>query len=43
MNIAQPALSKKIAGLEETLGLKLFERASRPVRLTPAGAYLFSE
>lgn len=35
--ITQPAVSKQIAALEERLGLKLFERAHRSVRLTPGG------
>jgi DNA-binding transcriptional LysR family regulator len=36
--IVQSALSHQIARLEKELGAKLFERTSRRVRLTPAGA-----
>lgn len=36
--IAQSALSRQIAQLEEELGFVLFEREPRGVRLTPAGA-----
>lgn len=36
--IAQSALSRQIAQLEEELGFALFEREPRGVRLTPAGA-----
>jgi LysR family hydrogen peroxide-inducible transcriptional activator len=36
--ITQPALSTQIRELEELLGLQLFERGSRRVLLTPAGA-----
>lgn len=36
-SISQPALSVQIRELEETLGLKLFERSARSVRLTAFG------
>jgi DNA-binding transcriptional LysR family regulator len=36
--IAQSALSRQIAQLEDELGFSLFEREPRGVRLTPAGA-----
>ena len=37
MNMTQPPLSRQIKLLEERLGLALFERSNRHVRLTPAG------
>jgi DNA-binding transcriptional LysR family regulator len=36
--ITQPSLTKVIKELEEELGLTLFERTTRSVRLTPAGS-----
>jgi DNA-binding transcriptional LysR family regulator len=38
--IAQPALSRQVAQLEAALGVRLFNRSSRRVELTPAGAAL---
>ena len=38
--IAQPALSRQNAQLEAALGVRLFNRSSRRVELTPAGAAL---
>ena len=35
--ISQPALTKSINLLEEELGVKLFERETKPIRLTYAG------
>lgn len=40
MRIAQPALSRQIAALEEEIGLKLFERVPRGVELTEGGELL---
>jgi len=37
LRVAQPALSKQIRDLETELGVMLFERLPRGVRLTPAG------
>jgi DNA-binding transcriptional LysR family regulator len=38
LHLAQPALSQAISTLEEQLGVGLFERHARGVKLTPAGA-----
>ena len=42
MNLTQSALSHQLKALEERLGTPLFERKSRPVRFTPAGARLLA-
>jgi len=40
MNITQSALSRQIMALEEELGVSLFERNKRNVKLTAAGVFL---
>ena len=39
LNITQPALSKQIISLESDLNIKLFDRNSTPITLTPAGEH----
>ena len=41
--VAQPALSRAIAQLEQALGVRLFARTRREVNLTPAGAALLRQ
>lgn len=41
--ITQPPLSSAIKALEEELGVRLFERDSKQVRLTPAGAAFLTD
>lgn len=43
LNISQPALSKQILHLEDELGIKLFERNTTPLTVTPAGMYFIRE
>lgn len=43
LNISQPALSKQILSLESELGVKLFDRSSVPLTLTPAGEHFIRE
>lgn len=43
LGITQPALSKQILNLETELGVKLFDRTSTPLEVTPAGEYFFRE
>ncbi|WP_296665828.1 LysR family transcriptional regulator [Demequina sp.] len=40
LTISSPSLSQQIAGLERTVGGRLFDRTSRSVALTPLGAAL---
>lgn len=42
LNLTQSALSRQIKALEDSLGVALFEKAGRNVRLTSAGQALFS-
>lgn len=39
--IAQPPLSRQIQKLEEELGIQLFERGSRPAKVTEAGLFFY--
>ena len=41
LHVTAGALSHQIRGLEELLGLKLFERRVRSIALTPAGKMLY--
>lgn len=41
MNIEQPTLSRRISTLEEALGITLFYRDTRPIRLTPEGNLIY--
>ncbi len=42
LDVAQPALSRQMKRLEGSLGVQLFERGSRRIRLTEAGRLLYS-
>lgn len=41
LHISQPALSRQIMELETTLGVTLFERGRRQIKLTQEGYYLY--
>ncbi|NHN93123.1 LysR family transcriptional regulator [Acetobacter sicerae] len=43
MNMSQPPFSRQIAMIEHSLGVKLFERNSRNVALTPAGKHFMKD
>jgi DNA-binding transcriptional LysR family regulator len=43
LHVAQPSLSLAIRQLEQGLGVALFERTSRSVKLTPAGQVFYEE
>jgi DNA-binding transcriptional LysR family regulator len=43
LQISQPALSKRLAGLEQLAGVALLERSPRGVALTPEGRRLYEE
>lgn len=42
LDVTQPAVSRQLQELEDTLGLLLFERSSRGMKLTNAGARILS-
>lgn len=43
LHMTQPPLTQAIAGLERTLGVRLFDRTQRSVRLTAVGAVLLPQ
>lgn len=43
IGISQPAFSKHIIGLENELGVKLFDRGTNPLSLTPAGEFFIEK
>ncbi len=42
LNATQPAISQRIAGLESSLGVRVFERGTRGIRLTEKGQELLA-
>ena len=42
LGLTQPTLSRQVAGLEEALGVTLFERTSRALLLTKSGVELLA-
>jgi DNA-binding transcriptional LysR family regulator len=43
LGLTQPTLSRQVSGLEEELGVTLFERIGRGLELTPSGAELLEQ
>lgn len=43
LGVAQPPLSRQIRELEEDIGVALFDRSSRPIKLTEAGRLLHDQ
>lgn len=41
LSLSPSALRKQVALLEDDLGVKLFERSPRGVKLTPGGKYIY--
>lgn len=41
IHVTQPLLSQKISSLEEAIGITLFTRSKKKLRITPAGKYLY--
>lgn len=43
LHMTQPPLSRQIAQIEDDLGLQLFERGARPLRMTEAGRIFYAQ
>src|ERR687897_2516704 len=43
LHLTQPAVTRRIQRLEETLGLRLLDRDSKPARPTPDGRAAYTE